>query len=150
MKKSNLNYEYINRLQTEWKELETQYWLEYNLFSIQWWFLLLVLILPWVLWSKYVERKRIKEILLFGALLSMLVGLLDELGISLNLWAYPYQLTNLIPGLVAIDYGIIIVAHMFIYQYFREWKSFIITNMILAAIFAFIAEPITVGLAFIN
>lgn len=35
---------------------------------------------------------------------------------------------------------------MFIYQYFREWKSFIIANVILAAIFTFIAEPITVWL----
>jgi hypothetical protein len=142
----NLNHENIQVLQSKLEELETQYWIEYNLFSFQWWLLLIVLILPWVIWSRYVERKRRKEILLFGALLIILVGLLDELGISLNLWSYPYKLTNLIPRLTAIDYGMIIVAHMFIYQYFREWKSFIIANMILAAIFTFIAEPITVWL----
>ncbi len=75
LKKSNLNYEYIQIFQSKLEELETQYWLENNLFSFQWWLLLIVLILPWVIWSRFVERKRRKEILLFGALLIILVGL---------------------------------------------------------------------------
>ncbi len=50
------------------------------------------------------------------------------------------------PRLIPIDQGIIIVAHMFLYQCFKKWKSFIIANTIMALIFTFICEPITVWL----
>ncbi|MDP4156135.1 MAG: hypothetical protein Q8929_10915, partial [Bacillota bacterium] len=44
------------------------------------------------------------------------------------------------------DNGILIVAHMTVYQFFRKWKSFIIANLVMAAIFTFIFEPLTVWL----
>ena len=95
---------------------------------------------------KFVDRKRIKEILLFGALLIIFIGLLDDIGVNLSLWSYPYKLTYLVTTLNAVDYGMIVVMHMFIYQKFKEWKTFLIANVLLAAIFTFIFEPISVRL----
>ncbi|GAA3321032.1 hypothetical protein GCM10020331_034490 [Ectobacillus funiculus] len=61
---------------------------------------------------------------------------LDDIGVNCNLWSYPYKLTSVVPKLVAIDYGIIIIAHMSVYQHFKRWKSFfLIANVIMATIF---------------
>jgi len=140
------SFDKIHSKHVELEKMENQYWQNHDLFSFQWWLLLLVLIVPWKLWVKFVDRKRIKEILLFGALLIIFIGLLDDIGVNLSLWSYPYKLTYLVTRLSAVDYGMIVVMHMFIYQKFKEWKTFLIANILLAAIFTFIFEPISVRL----
>jgi hypothetical protein len=76
----------------------------------------------------------------------LLVGLLDDIGVNSHLWSYPYKLVQVLPRLVPIDFGILIVAHMTVYQYFKKWKSFIIVNIVMATIFTFILEPLSVWL----
>jgi hypothetical protein len=146
LKESYPSFKEIQDLQHKLQKMLTDYWLHHDLFTFQWWLLLCIWIVPWIIWWRYVQRKRIKEILLFGSLLMLLVGFLDDIGVNCNLWSYPYKLTSVVPKLVAIDYGIIIIAHMSVYQHFKRWKSFLIANVIMATIFSFICEPITVWL----
>jgi hypothetical protein len=138
--------EEIRNLHEVLVQMRIDNWFHHDLYSFQWWLLLVVLILPWVVWWQFVEKKRIYEILLFGALMMNLVSMLDDLGVELHLWSYPYQLISVMQRLIAIDQGIIIIAHMFLYQFYKGWKSFIIANMIMAIIFSYIFEPITVWL----
>ena len=140
------SYEEIREVNHHLQEMRKAYWLHHDLFSFQWWLLLLALILPWILWWKFVDRKRIDHILLFGSLLMVVIILLDDMGMELHLWSYPYQLIQIISRLIAVDQGIIVVAHMFLYQYFPSWKKFLLANIIMAAIFTFIFEPLTVWL----
>jgi len=146
LKEAYPSYEEIQNLLHKLEKMRTEYWLHHDLFSFQWWLLLVIFIGPWIIWLRYVQRDRIKEILLFGTLLMILVGFLDDIGVHYNLWSYPYKLTSVVPRLVAIDYGIIIVAHMSVYQYFRSWKSFLTANVVMATVFSFVCEPITVWL----
>jgi hypothetical protein len=140
------SYEEIREVHHKLTEMRTEYWIHHDLFSFQWWLLLCILILPWLIWWRYVDRSRLKDIILFGSLLMILVGLLDEIGVQLQLWSYPYQFINIMPNLVPIDYGIIIIAHMFVYQFFEKWKAFLFANLVMATVFTFICEPITVWL----
>jgi hypothetical protein len=140
------NFDEIKELHEQLVDMRIDYWLEKNLFTLQWWILLFVLIIPWAIWWKLVDKKRIHEILLFGSFLTVLVLLLDNLGVELILWSYPHQLVSIIPSQIPVDNGIIIVAHMLIYQYFRRWQTFITANIVMALIFTFVAEPITVWL----
>ncbi len=145
----NKNHPIYNEIQTiheQLSDLRLEYFLNQNLFTFQWWILLIALIVPWIIWWKFVDRKRIFRILLYGALLMNLVIMLDDLGVENHLWSYPYQLVPMMPRLVAIDQGIIVVFHMFLYQYFGKWKTFILANAILAFVFSFIFEPLTVWL----
>lgn len=146
LRESYPSYEKIQNFLYKLEKMKSEYWIHHDLFSFQWWLLLFILIVPWLLWWKYVEQDRIKDILLFGTLLMILIGFLDDIGVHYNLWSYPYKLTPLIPRLIAIDYGIIIVAHMTVYQYFKDWKLFLIVNIIMATVFSFVCEPITVWL----
>ncbi len=140
------SYEEIRELHEVLVQMRIENWLHNDLFSFQWWILLVVFIVPWLIWWVYVEKKRIYEILLFGMLLTNLVIMLDDLGVELHLWSYPYQLLSLMPRLIPIDQGIIIVFHMFLYQFYKSWKSFVVANIIMAIIFSYIFEPITVWL----
>ncbi|WP_077212276.1 CBO0543 family protein [Bacillus dakarensis] len=136
----------IRKMHQALYDLKLEYWFSHNLFTFQWWLLLFVLIIPWVIWWRFVDTKRINQILLFGLILMILVIMLDDVGVELHLWSYPYQLLNIMPRLIAVDQGIIVVAHMFLYQYFPHWKKFIMANLVMAATFTFIFEPITVWL----
>ena len=70
------------------------------------------------------------------------VTILDELGAQLNLWEYPIDIEPLFPRMIPINLTVFPVIYMFIYQYFSEWKSFLMANAVLAAVLSFIAENI--------
>ncbi len=138
------SFDQIREVHKELGEMRLEYWIQHDLFSYQWWLLLILFIIPWIVWWRFVDKNRISQILLFGSLLMILVMMLDDFGVESHLWSYPYQLLNLMPRLISIDQGIIIIAHMFLYQYFSKWKSFFIANAVMATLFTFIFEPIMV------
>ncbi|WP_442599834.1 CBO0543 family protein [Neobacillus sp. D3-1R] len=123
-------------------EKRNEYWLENVIFTYQWWILLSLTILPWLLWWKWVDKKRVIEIFLYGSLISLYSILLDDIGSHFILWIYQYQLFPISPRLNPIDLTIMPVTFMVVYQYFKRWKSFLIAQMILAFGAAFIAEPL--------
>ncbi|WP_217593762.1 CBO0543 family protein [Cohnella sp. GbtcB17] len=121
-----------------------KYWLHYDLFAPQWWLLLAAFIIPWIVWWRLVDKARLPNILLFGVTISFLIFLLDHIGFELNLWIYPHKLFRFIPELSSIDLVMLPVLHMLVYQYFPKWRSFLIAETIMGAVFAFILEPISV------
>jgi hypothetical protein len=138
------SYEQIRILHQELYDMRMEYWISHNLFSFQWWILLVVLLVPWIIWFRFVDKSRITQILLFGTLIIILVMMLDNFGVELHLWSYPYQLTSIVTNLLPVDQGMLVVAHMFLYQYFPNWKKFILANIVMAIIFTFVLEPLTV------
>ncbi|MDR6553111.1 CBO0543 family protein [Paenibacillus qinlingensis] len=121
-----------------------QYWLHYDLFTLQWWLLLALLIIPWVVWWRLADKKRLTDIILFGVAMSFLIFLLDHIGYELNLWVYPHKLFPTIPESSSFDLGILPVLHMLLFQYFTGWRSYVIANILMATVFAFLCEPISV------
>lgn len=136
------SFEEILELQNKVVEMQIQNWLHHDLFTLQWWLLLIILVVPWLIWWKFVDRKRLIEILLFGLLMATVVTILDEIGAQLNLWEYPFDIEPLFPRLIPINLAALPVIFMFVYQYFPEWKSFLIANLVVAAVLSFIAENI--------
>ncbi len=125
-------------------QLQIQHWLHYELFTPQFWLLISMLILPWFLWWKLVDKKRFLEIIIYGLLVSTLVILLDEVGCQLNQWEYAYDIEPLFPRMTPMNYTILPIIYMLLYQYFSQWRSFIIANVVVSAIFSFIGEPLLV------
>ncbi len=131
----------IVALQRQLTEFRFEQWRHEVLFTPQWWLLIFLLIAPWPIWIKLVDRKRILEISLFGSMVIGLITCLDAIGMELGLWGYKYKIAPLLPMLLAMDFSVLAVAHMLIYQYFRPWKSFLIALTISGFAFAFIGEP---------
>jgi hypothetical protein len=121
-----------------------EYWKEVNLFSFQWWLTLcLVIIFVWT-WWKLVDYNRIIEILLYGCLVSLFASFLDVVGVSMVLWGYPNMLIPLVPPMIFIDFILLPIPFMFVYQYFESSKPFVIAIIVLSALFAFVIEPLLV------
>jgi hypothetical protein len=144
MSNKELLIEEIEQVHKNLSELRQEYWLQYDLFSYQWWLLLAVFIISWVVWWKLVDKQRLKEIILFGVSMSYLIYVLDHVGYELNLWIYPHKLIRILPEATTLDWGILSISHMLVYQYFRRWRSYLIANTLMAIVFAFIFEPISV------
>ena len=124
--------------------LEYEKWRHHELFTWQWWAHLAVLIIPWLIWWKLVDRNRKAQILCYGFIVMFFIILMDAHGIVFRLWIYPIRLFPLIPHAVSIDWGLLPVVHMLIYQYFPRWKQFLLAETVAAALLAFVGEPFAI------
>lgn len=119
-----------------------QVWTEEILWTWQWWLLVLLLILPWLIWMRLVNKRRLTEICLLGMFVMATVTWMDELGTELLLWYYPYKIIPYYPQLVPINYSVLPVTFMLIYQYASNWHLYALALTAMAALFSWVAEPI--------
>jgi len=126
-------------------QLQVQHWLKYELYTPQACLLLAMLILPWFVWWKLVDKKRFLEIIIFGLLICTTATFLDEIGCQLNWWEYRYDIEPFFPRLIPMNFTMLPIGYMLIYQYFTKWKSFITANIISSALLAFIGESAAVS-----
>ncbi|HBV98683.1 MAG: hypothetical protein JL50_17355 [Peptococcaceae bacterium BICA1-7] len=131
----------IAELQQELLALRISDWHE-KVFSFQWFFIIFLLIVPWVIWWKLVNRKYIAEILSFGLLTAITASILNEIFLNLQFWRAPYSLAPVPPRWFAPAYSLLPVTFMLIYQYFQTWRSFTIATIVIAGISAFAFQPI--------
>jgi hypothetical protein len=136
----------IVELEKQLVQIKIEYWLKEDLFSPQWWLMLAVLVIPWIIWWKYVDRSRILPITLLGMFILILSSYLDAIGSELTLWQYNKMLLPLWSRLISVDFSVMPVTYMFIYQNFTKWRTFSVASVALALLFAFLAEPIVAWL----
>jgi hypothetical protein len=132
--------------QRELTALRYERWKEYELLHPQWWLLLAAFVLPWFVWWKLVDRKRIVEIFLYGMLVEAIAVTLDVIFGELTFWAYPFKLFPIIPRYVEYDLSLMPVLFMLLYQFFPRWKAFLPALVAMAALLAFVLEPFSVWL----
>ena len=123
-------------------------WLGECLGSWRWWVLVFLMFAPWFIWTKVVEKKQIHELALFGMFIMVNSIILDELGFELSMWNYPIYIIPVFPRLSSVDYTVVPIVFMLLYQYFPIWKSFFWSLVALSAIFSFLVEPLIVNLGF--
>jgi hypothetical protein len=123
-------------------------WLGEGLGSWRWWVLAALLNVPWFIWAKLVDKKQLHELALFGMIVMVYTITLDELGFVLSLWYYPVEVIAMFPRLTSVDYTVVPIFFMLIYQYFPSWKSFFWVLVAVAGVFSFVIEPIIVKLGF--
>lgn len=140
------SHDMIYELENQLTQARIQNWIHHDLLSYQWWILLAVLFIPWLLWWKWVDKTRLIEIALYGAITLVSASFLDAILSELCLWDYHFYVIPLWPRLISADFSVIPVTYMFIYQYFQEWKGFLFALLIISVIFAFAGEPLLVWL----
>lgn len=128
-------------VQLRWLWLD--YWTEEVVFTYQWWIMIFILLIPFFLWLKLVDKTRIREISLVGLLVSCIALILDQIGTSLGFWTYPFTLTPLERDLWAVaDFSVIPFFYMMLYQWFPKWKTYIVGMIIFSLFAAFVGETI--------
>ena len=133
-------------LQSEADAALKESWLNDIVFTWHWWLLAALAVIPWLVWWKVVDRRRIFEIMTYGFLVMIASSLFDAVGVEFDFWEYHYQFIPLLDVFIVYDISVIPVIYMLVYQYFHTWKSFIFSNLVVSFIFSFVSEPILVGL----
>jgi len=139
--------EMINQIiQTKlmYKQLSIEHWVKYEVFTWQWWIGIACIVLPLLLWWKLVDRRRILEIMAFGFLINILATFLDIMGSEFLLWNYIIRILPQIPLLFPVDFVIVPIIYMLIYQHYKTWKQFLLASAIVALALAFVVEPLAV------
>jgi len=125
----------------KYAHLQKDYFMEHALFSWQWWFQIFITVALWIIWAFLVDKRRMKSILITGLLASIITLVLDDIGLSMALWVYPYHLHPFSSQLYAADLAIIPITYMLLYQYFRKWQRYIAAITVLVLFGVFVAEP---------
>ncbi|MDD4600457.1 hypothetical protein SDC9_11283 [bioreactor metagenome] len=136
-------YAEILEIKRHLNQLQYEHWLRNELFTWQWWVLVALLIIPWIIWWRLVDRSRVGVILAYGIYIMFIVTAMDATGSALEYWIYPIKLLPVVPDSVGFDWGLLTVVHMLIYQYYPRWKQFILAEVIAAVLLAFVGEPLT-------
>lgn len=138
-------WQHIDELFRQYRDAKLDYWLNENLFTVNWWILFVTTVGLAIVWIIILDKKRILEIVTYGFMATAIAISSDTIGIWLFLWNYPYSLTPF-PQIIEIHTIQMPILYMIIYQYFNKWKSFLIAASITAFVFAFVLEPIVAWL----
>ncbi|KEO83862.1 CBO0543 family protein [Tumebacillus flagellatus] len=132
----------VQEIRKQLRDAEYSHWLHHDLFSFNFWLLLVVAFAPWWLWFRLRDRSRSFELLYFGLLLGMISTFLDALGTNLLLWGYKDQIFGVPPPLFPADVTLMSVPFMLIYEKLPAWKNFTIAVVLLSALYAFVREQL--------
>ncbi|MBU7594790.1 CBO0543 family protein [Metabacillus halosaccharovorans] len=135
----------IMKAQEKVSSLRWYYWRDEIVFTPQWWFMLIFLIILIFVWIRILDHSRIFPILLYGLLTFNIATVLDTFGGELQLWEYPKMVLPWGPRVICIDV-MIALFFMMLYQFFVKWKTFIFASIFLSGIFAFVFEPVAMYL----
>lgn len=131
----------ITHIHSVFTDMRITAWLSDIVFTWQWWILVSLLIAPWILWWRLVDKKRFIEICLLGMFVLATASWMDDLGTELILWYYPYKIVPVYPQIIPINYAVLPATYMLIYQYNSSWRSYIKAVSIMAALYSWVAEP---------
>lgn len=132
-------------------KLLKEYWLAQNFLTYQWWMMIILTIIPWIIWWKFADKKRIMEILLFGLLMMYITILIAPIERNLNIWQFLQSIHwSLNTLFLPFESTLLPVSYMLIYQYSKNWISFIIGTILLSCVTLFIFLPIFIKMKFIS
>jgi hypothetical protein len=62
------------------------------LFTWQWWIALIMMIVPWIVWMIFRDRKNSARLFSVGLLLMVISEIQDSIGVSFGNWVYPVKI----------------------------------------------------------
>ncbi len=138
------SYKYVRDLETELANHRRLYWVKIGFRSYQWWLLSALTILAIIVWLILVDRTRLIELSFFGAVIAILSTTMDEYGYEYRLWSYNFHLLPQLPHISWVYYFMMPIIYMLVYQYFNDWRSYSVAMVVVAAILAFVFEPLLI------
>lgn len=138
------DFHQILSIHDQWIQLRYEHWLANEAYTGMWWVMVVLWIVPWVIWLAIVDRKRIVCLSFYGLKVLLGATFLDAIGTMQTRWLYTVKVIPFVPHLDPVDWSIIPILNMLIYQYFPAWKPFLTIQILVAALFAFVGEPLTI------
>ena len=132
-------YETARRL----AEQSYQHWISYELFSLDWFLLIIVNAIFYIIWLKLLDKSRISHLLLIGSLsaVGFLIGDIILIGF-LGVAEYKVALTPFEPAIFIVSVTIAPIIIMLVQQYMSSWKGYLLWISIGMAFLNFVLLPI--------
>ncbi|QGQ47856.1 CBO0543 family protein [Metabacillus sediminilitoris] len=125
-------------------KIEMEHWMNHDLFSIQWWSILLLNAILLIIFILFIDRQRILLISLAFMISYALTTVFDDIGEYFLLWSHPYQLVQFLSPLASVEFIVVPSIMALMYQTFSKWKFYLIADLIVVGIISFIVQPIFV------
>ena len=116
-----------------------QHWISEELFSFNWFVLIIVEIVVYIIWLKLLDKSKASQLLLLGSLAA--VGYILSNIVLYNFYGFvefKIALTPFEPPLFTVAATIAPVVIMIVQQYTSSWKSYILWTAIGMAFIAFV------------
>ncbi|EIW18818.1 MULTISPECIES: CBO0543 family protein [Pelosinus] len=138
----------IMEVHAKFIQLNYDHWLHYEFYTWQWWVLMFILIVPWFIWLAVLDKKKVVEIFLYGQMIFLFTTGMDAIGVTYRLWYYPIKVSPKLPHIFPLDSTVLPIIYMIIYQHCPRWPLFLKATIVMAAVFAFIGEPLVERMGF--
>lgn len=142
----NYSSEAVKELRRKLIFEQKQNWLHDSYLHWEWWLLIILLILPWFIWWKFADQRKLNLILQYGLIILIFNAFLDDLGSGLLWWFYPIRIIPTLNVLLSPSISIVPCLMMFVFQYCKTWKRFLIFNFILSLFLCLLGEPLFMAL----
>jgi MFS family permease len=136
----------IENLYNKVHQLEMNDWIHNDLFSFQWWIILIANAIFFVIFLFFIDRKRIFQMALAYMICFLVVCVSDDIGEYFGLWSYPHRFIPFITEFDVVEFAVVPVTITLMYQMFKSWKKYLTAGIIISFIFAFITLPLFVYL----
>ena len=134
-----MTYEIARKL----AEQSYQHWVSYELFSFNFFLLIIVNVIFYSIWLKLLDKSRISHLLLIGALAAVgyLIGDIFLFGFF-GVAEYKVSLTPVEPPFLILSVTVGPIIIMLIEQYISTWKGYLLWASICMAFLTFVILPI--------
>lgn len=116
-------------------------WLNHVL-QPSWWVLVGLIVVCIAVWLILLDKKRLRETLLFAAIFSIIGLGMAEYGEELILWDYPVDLIAIFPPLTSINLLLMSLSYSLAYQYCKTSWVFFAAVLGITAVLCFGVEPL--------
>ncbi len=105
------------------------------LFTWQWWFGIVLFIVPWIIWLLFRKKDSTARLLTGGLITIILSIVIDLIAVTLGLWSYPMKFLPVAPLLLLpYHFSLVPVSMMFVLQIKPK-----VNSLLKGAIFALLA-----------
>ncbi|MGM0901803.1 MAG: CBO0543 family protein [Bacillota bacterium] len=95
------------------------------LFTWQWWIALAMIIVPWIIWMIFRDRKNSARIFSAGLLMMVISEISDAIGVSLGKWAYPVKVIPVATVSFSFRLSVLPVLAMLLLQFKPRFNPYI-------------------------
>ena len=121
-----------------------KHWVTKEFLSFPWFFNIAFLLVLYVVWIKLVDKRRLRDLLLFGSLIAVAATFMDIIAVTTGLWHYNVRLFPISPAPFPFDFTVIPIFYMLVMQYTSTWRGYLIGSLIASGTFSFIVAPVYV------
>ncbi len=117
-------------------------WLAEDFLQLRWWALIIMFIIGIVVWWKLLDKRRLRETVLFTAIAYIIVLAINEYGQELILWDYPVDVIPIFPPLSSVNLLLLPLVYSVTYQRVPSFGKYSLAVLAVTTVFCFAVEPL--------